>query len=225
MTNCSLQLACAHLLVVLSMKSLLSQKKIQGLTKPLLQQSLLIPKLISQKKRPNENGFKSAIITDTPEKENILSRRKKLPKNVQKRTVSSSSDSDISVHLASDNSASDHESIIEGISEIPGSLAQIGHQLNVEDFAVINVFSAEGRHKNSIGKIFVGSDEDCDHEVNFMRRSKKIRDGFQFPEEVDATSIKLNDIVEMLPKPSSVTATKRLCGVLKFGAHLAPYGL
>ena len=79
------------------------------------------PKVNFAKKRPNKNTFKSTIITDTPEKEKILSRRKKLPKKRPKRTVSSSSDSDISVHLASDDSVSDHESIVDGISEIPGS--------------------------------------------------------------------------------------------------------
>ena len=193
--------------------------------KHFLQQLLLIPKLISQKKRPNKNRFKSTIITDTSEKEKILSRRKKLPKKRSKRTVSSSSDSDISVHLASDDSVSDHESIIDGISEISGSPAQTGHQLNIRDFAVIEVFSAEGRHKNFIGKICEGPDKDGDHEINFVRRSEKIKDGFQFHEQVDAASIRLDDIVKMLPKPSSVAATKRLCGVLKFGADLASYGL
>ena len=58
-----------------------------------------------------------------------------------------------------------------------------------------------------------------------MRQSEEIRDGFQFPEEADATSIRLDDILKMLPKPSSVAATKRLCGVLKFGADLASYEL
>ena len=71
----------------------------------------------------------------------------------------------------------------------------------------------------------MGPDEDGDNEVNFMRRSEKIRDSFQFPEEVDAAFIRQDDIVKMLPKPSSVAATKRLCGVLKFGADLASYGL
>ena len=190
--------------------------------KHFLQQLLLISKLISQKKCPNKNRFKNTIITDTPEKEKIFSRRKKLPKKRSKRTDSSSSNSDISVHLASDDGVSDHESIIDGISEIPGSPAQTGHQLNIGDFAVIKVFSAEGRHKNFIGKICVGPDEDGDYKVNFMRRSEKIRDGFQFL-EVDAASIRLDDIVKMLPKPSSVAATKRLCAVLKFGTDLASY--
>ena len=110
------------------------------------------PKVNFAKKRPNKNRFKSTIITDTPEKEKILSRRKKLPKKRPKRTVSSSSDSDISVHLASDDSVSDHESIVDGIGKIPGSPAQTGDQLNIGDFAVIKVFSAEGRHKNFIEK-------------------------------------------------------------------------
>ena len=71
----------------------------------------------------------------------------------------------------------------------------------------------------------MGPDEDGDYQINFMRRSEKIRDSFQFPKEVDAASIRLDDIAKMLPKTSSVAATKRLCGVLKFEADLASYGL
>ena len=137
--------------------------------KHFLQQLLLIPKLILQKKCSNKNRFKSSIITDTPEKEKILSCCKKLPKKHPKRTVFSSSDSYIFIHLASDGSVSDHESIIDGISKIPGTPAQTGHQLNIGDFAVIKVFSAEGRHKNFIRRICVGPDKDGDYEINFMR--------------------------------------------------------
>ena len=55
----------------------------------------------------------------------------------------------------------------------------------------------------------MGPDEDGDYEVHFMRRSEKNRDGFQFPEEVDAAFIRQDDTFKMLPKPSSVAATKR----------------
>ena len=43
------------------------------------------PKVNFAKKRPNKNRFKSTIITDTPEKEKILSRHKKLPKKKSKK--------------------------------------------------------------------------------------------------------------------------------------------
>ena len=43
----------------------------------------------------------------------------------------------------------------------------------------------------------MGPDEDGDCEVDFMRRSEKIKDRFQFPEEVDTASIELDDIVAL----------------------------
>ena len=182
------------------------------------------PKADVTRKRPSKNRCKSAIITDTPEKENILSRRKKLPAKRQKRTVSSSSESEISVHLVSDSESGD-DSRMSGISKIPCNPTPTQHQLEIGDFAIIKVYSAEGKYRNFIGKICDGPDEDGDYEVNFMRQSQKIRDGFQFPEEIDAASISLQDIIQVLPQPSSVAATKRLCGIFKFGADLSPYGL
>jgi len=186
------------------------------------------PKADVTRKRPNQKRCKSAIITDTPEKENILSRRKKQPAKRLKRAVSSSSqekpsrckkipakrrikfdssssESDISVHLASDG-FSDEDSSVSGMSENPGSPTAAANNLKIGDFAVIKVFSAEGKstYRNFIGKICAGPDEDGEYEVNFMRRSEKIRNGFQFPEDEDAASVTLDDIVQMLPKPYSI---------------------
>ena len=205
------------------------------------------PKADVTRKRPNQKRCKSAIITDTPEKEKLFSRCKKLPAKHSKRTVSScskrtlslrkklpakrskridssSSESDISVHLASDI-CGDDESSMSGICEIPDSPASTKHKLKIGDYAVMKVFSAEGKHRNFIGKVCDGPDEDGDYEVNFMRQSKRIRGGFQFPEEMDAASVALDDIVQVLPKPFSVATTKRLCGIFKFRADLTIYGL
>jgi len=100
---------------------------------------------------PNYKMCKSAI-TDTPEKENILSRRRKRPAKCRRKTASSRCDSDISMHLASDNESGD-ESSISVISEIPGGRMPPGYHLEINDFAVIKAFSAEGKHKNFVGKI------------------------------------------------------------------------
>ena len=56
-----------------------------------------------------------------------------------------------------------------------------------------------------------------------MKQSEKIKHGFQFPEKVDIASVQLNDIVKLLPKPTSVATTKRLRGVFKFACDLSFY--
>ena len=93
--------------------------------------------------------------------------------------------------------------------------------IKIGEFALVKVFSAEEKHKNFIGKISNGPDEDGDYEVNFMKQSEKIKHGFQLPEKVDIASVLLNDIVKLLPKPTSVATTKRLCGVFKFACDFS----
>ena len=131
------------------------------------------PKANVLRKRPNKRRCKSAIITDTPEKEKLVSRCKKVSQKWPERTVSSSSESDISMHLLSD-STSDNESSTSTISAIISSRGSVKCHIKIGNFAVVKVFSAEGKHKNFIGKICNGPDEDGDYEVNFMKQSEKI---------------------------------------------------
>ena len=58
-----------------------------------------------------------------------------------------------------------------------------------------------------------------------MKQSERIKNGFQFPEKVDIASVQLNDVVKLLPKPTSVATTKQLCGVFKFAYGLSFYEL
>ena len=176
------------------------------------------------RKRPNKRRCKSAIITDTPEKEKLVSRCKKVPQKRPERTVSSSSKSNISMHLLSD-STSENKSSTSTISATTSSRGFVECHIKIGDFAVVKVFSAEGKHKNFIGKIRNGPGEDGGYEVNFMKQSEKIKHGFQFPEKVDIASVLLNDIVKLLLKPTSVAPTKQLCGVFKFACNLSFYGL
>ena len=113
------------------------------------------------------------------------------------------------MHLLSD-STSDNQSSTTTISATTNSRGSMECQIKIGDFAVVTVFSAEGKHKNFIEKLCNRPDEDGDYEVNFMKQSEKIKHGFQFPEEVDIASVLLNDIVKLLSKPTSVATTKRL---------------
>ena len=77
------------------------------------------PKANVSQKRPNKRRCKSAIITDTPEKK-LVSRCKKVQQKRPEKTVSSSSERDISIHLLSD-STSDNESTTSTISATTSS--------------------------------------------------------------------------------------------------------
>ena len=59
------------------------------------------------------------------------------------------------MHLLSDNT-SDNESSTSTISATTSSRGSVECRIKIADFAVVKVFSAEGKHKNSIGKICMG---------------------------------------------------------------------
>ena len=127
------------------------------------------------------------------------------------------------MHLS--ESTSDNESSTSTISATTSSRGSVECRIKIEDFAVVKVFSAQGKNKNFIGKIYNEPDKDGDHEENFMKQSEKIKHGFQFPEKVDIASVPLNDIIKLLRKPTSVATTKRLCDVFKFARDLSFYAL
>ena len=58
-----------------------------------------------------------------------------------------------------------------------------------------------------------------------MKRSCNIKYGFIFPEVEDLASIKLQDIVKVLPKPLPIAATKKLSGIYKFQINLDLLGV
>ena len=57
---------------------------------------------------------------------------------------------------------SDNKSSTSTISATTSSRGSAECRIKIEDFAVVKVFSAEGKHKNFIGKICNGPDEDGD---------------------------------------------------------------
>ena len=63
--------------------------------------------------------------------------------------------------------------------------------------------------------------EDENFEISFLERSRKIKNGFVFPEMEDLASIGKKDIEKILPPPHAAAQTKRLCGVMKFNVDLS----
>ena len=72
--------------------------------------------------------------------------------------------------------------------------------LKCGDFIIANVHTAAGKSKKFIGKLVSGPDEDEDFETSFLERSRKIKNGFVFPEMKDLASIDNIDIDKLIDK-------------------------
>lgn len=92
-------------------------------------------------------------------------------------------------------------------------------------FAIVKVYSSDGKFKKFVGLLQNGPDDDGDFKVKFMKRSNKIKNGFVFPEIEDLASAKKEEIVFILPKPTAVASTKSLSGVLRFDVNLSRFGV
>ena len=156
----------------------------------------------------------SAILTCTPVKKRLF------PQQVSDSETST--DEEISfADSESDVSLSDDDSSPVYVNEL--LMPKYG------DFVVAKVHTAAGRSKKFVGKLVSGQDENDDFEISFLERSKKIKNGFVFPEEEDLASIGKQDIEKILPSPYAaaqtivyiLAQTKRLCGVLKFSVDLS----
>ena len=95
--------------------------------------------------------------------------------------------------------------------------------LKCGDFVIANVRTAAGKCKKFIGKLVSGPDEDEDEdfEISFLERSRKIKNGFVFPEMEDLASIGKKDIEKNFSPPHAAAQTKRLCGVMEFNVDLS----
>ena len=74
--------------------------------------------------------------------------------------------------------------------------------------------TAAGKCKKFIGKLVNGPDKDKDFEISFLERSRKIKNGFVFPEMEDLASIGKKILKKFFPPPHAAAQTKRLCGVM-----------
>ena len=148
----------------------------------------------------------TAIITDTPEKEKCIAvRRKKVPRKVvstriRRKTISESSCDSESCSLSSESD----ESLVLSLDGCIENCDQIDYFAG--DYVVCKVHSeANTSHHFFIGKIIFGPYEEGDCEVKFLQSSRKIKNGFIFPEKEDIASISRNDMTRRLsaPQPSA----------------------
>ena len=92
--------------------------------------------------------------------------------------------------------------------------------LKCGNFVIAKLHTAAGKCKKFIGKLVSGPDEDEDFEINFLERSRKIKNRFVFPKMEDLASIGKTIIEKILPPPHAAAQTKRFCGVMKFNVDL-----
>ena len=194
-----------------------------------LNSPLTIPELKKKKNSTNRRKISTAIITATPEKLKLQSwlsnkpikkAQQKRRNKMKKQIHSSSCESDEIISLPSS---------ISDISDILSSDSELNQQKNstnsllcsLDDFVVCKVYSKTNLSRYFVGKITSGPDEESDYEIMFLQRSKKIKNGFIYPETADIASVSVNDIVRVLPHPKPMACTKRLSSVLTFDVDLA----
>ena len=74
--------------------------------------------------------------------------------------------------------------------------------------------TAAGKCKKLIGKLVSGPDVGENFKIGFLERSRKIKNGFVFPEMEDLAFNGKKNIEKILPPPHAAAQTKRLCGVM-----------
>ena len=164
-----------------------------------------LPKAKPRNIRRHKRVF-SAIITRTPVKKRLFPQQ-------------------------SGNSSADEEEVFVAHSESNASLSDGDFSLVPQtdklvifkcgDFVIANVHTAAGKRKKFIRKLVRGPDENEDFEISFLERSRKIKNGFVFPEMEGLASIGKKVIKKILPPLHAAAQTKRLCGVIKFNVDLS----
>ena len=170
----------------------------------LIESIALLPKARPRKIRRRKR-VSSAIIIRTPVKKRLFP---------QQSGDSSTDEEEVFANSKSNASLSDSDS----------NLAPQTDKLVIlkcGDFVIANVHTATGKRKKFIGKLVSGPDEDEDFEISFLERSRKIKNGFVFPEMEDPASIGKKNIEKILPPPYAAAQTKRLCEVIKFNVNLS----
>ena len=158
------------------------------------------PRKIRRRKRVS-----SAIITRTPVKKRLF---------FHKMGDSSTDEEEVFADSESNASLSDGDSSLAAQTD---KLVK----LKCGDFVIANVHTGAGKCKKFIGKLVSGPDENENFEISFLERSRKIKNGFVFPEMEDLASIGKKDIEKILPPPLAAAQTKRLCGMMKFNVDLS----
>lgn len=201
---------------------------------------------IQKKKRSVNRKGQSRIYTDTPEKdrleaiENLKADRKKKQeerkkkkvmkvlfaeenkptkaRKVQKHSSTDSSDSEVSIELASDDDLSEGFSDDEANNQF---LLTEDDNININNYILVK-FPTKARERFFVGKVTrVVSQQEF--EVTFLRCKSSIHK-FYYPTVSDESIVDRPDIIAKLPDPMS-SKTARTSSLLSFNFNFSKYNI
>ena len=184
-----------------------------------------------QQNRPttSRNKMRSAVITDTPEKQRLVEKNPSRPKRrrlavaERRRTGSTSSDSapDVKQSLSSsDEDVSITESETSSDGENTDEVLSL-NSIYLNCYVVAKVNTDRNSFKKFVGQVVAGPDEDEDYAISFLVRSRRFKNGFFFPESEDVASVAKQEILKILPTPYPVSTTQRLSKLVRFPVDLS----
>lgn len=172
---------------------------------------------------------KSSILTETPEKSNDETAKRKSapPKSVRSKKQAKKkitytpeqSDSDVSNNIILE---SDEELGLDEIDDDRQQPLLLIDQdiLNKNDMVLVK-FTHRKQNKFYIGKIVtVHSSQDFD--ITFLKRKD---DRFTFPDLPDISQIHRNEIVAKMPPPKQLPGTSRSASCIKFDINFSKYNM
>ena len=89
-------------------------------------------------------------------------------------------------------------------------------QHNEEHFAIGDYVAATYLNKWYIGKILAIDEEDCDAEITFMQRTKKL---FQWPKHADTLWVNISDILLKIKEPLPARKSQRMYKLCEIDEH------
>lgn len=157
--------------------------------------------------RKGRRKGKSAILTSTPVKEELMALKVKVP-SAKRKILESSTDEEDAPELSSSSD--------DGISDEQEDSDEVDKNSPIKsgDFLLIKC-KGEKSEQNFVAKVLEVHD-DGDLTVSYLKKMQKT-DAFVLDEDSGETySCSAEDVIEKLPKPSQVGGTKRARNLLKF---------
>lgn len=196
------------------------------------------PKAVARKvsNRGRKTG-RTSIITDTPEREEIRRGKEKNPKTprekqqikkVQKKICESSSDSENDevwkdIEKDSDDSMTLLELVEEDMRDADEQNAFDSHDLEVEDYVLVQFPQKKGTTKHFVGKICSKDKVASECQIQFYSRISQSNKFLKKSEEI--FDVLDEDIIRKLPKPVTISGSERVQRQLWFEIDFNNYNV
>ena len=202
-------------------------EKVTTLTKPIIsvtpEQILPLPKARARKPS-NRRKVKCAILTDTPEKNELENAQKQKEKKTRKKKKLTESDEEDAYATQLENEmvlATDSESADDNETEMPtivtaNSVTKGSH--------VLVKYQTARKTKIYYAGVVLAVDADK-YEINFLHKVKGTAASFIYPETEDRDNIDLESITMVLGDPVSVGGTSRSVARVMFQVDLSGFNI